>query len=303
MSLSVMMNCDGGLFAAAGNPCVVLSSLFKFITSEVHLIGAQVVKALMRTRCVVEVEVPLERSLRLPHRLVRVEVDVRVLHASPQSFAEYVINPASLSVHADPRHSGQQRGGELAPLIGVEYLWGALAPQDLSNRFDEELRRHGVADSPREHLAAGEVYDRHQVRETLGHGQVGDVGRQELVGALDLHIAQQVRIDLVLLSWDRGSLISVDRFDAPQPYEGSYVKPTDALAGALKHQCEPSRFEEQLPSSAFAHANSRARYWRSSPSATRQDVAHRCGACFKRDAGLELLRVVPAGTLRPRYCS
>ena len=55
------------------------------------------------------------------------QVDVLVLDAFPESFDEYVVDPAPLAVHTDldalgSEHSGELLAGELAPLIGVEDL-------------------------------------------------------------------------------------------------------------------------------------------------------------------------------------
>jgi hypothetical protein len=90
----------------------------------------------MRPVCIVEIEVARKLDGHLPGSLVGVEVDALVLHTPPQPLDEHIIDPAPLAVHADAHARGfQNRGevpvGELAALVGVEDLRGAVAAQRL----------------------------------------------------------------------------------------------------------------------------------------------------------------------------
>ena len=64
------------------------------------------------------------------------------------------------------------------------------------------------------HVAAVPVHDDHQVKESPGHGQIGDVGRPDLVGPGDPGIPQQVGIDPMLRRRSAGAGTPVD---GPQP--------------------------------------------------------------------------------------
>ena len=69
---------------------------------------------------------------------------------------------------------------ELATLVGVEHLWPASG-----QRLGAKAGIQGVGQPPSHHVPAVPVYDGHQVAESPGHGQLGDVGRPHLVGPGD----------------------------------------------------------------------------------------------------------------------
>src|SRR4249920_591609 len=103
-----------------------------------------------------------------------------------QPLYEYVVNPATLTIHANANcivleHIGERRGGKLAALVGVEDLGAATARKSLLEGFYAKVTGQGVGGAPRQHLAAVEVQDGHQVDKALGHGQVGDVGSPYLI--------------------------------------------------------------------------------------------------------------------------
>ena len=80
---------------------------------------------------VVEVEIVPEADSGFPAILVRLEIDLFVLHRPPQPFNEQVIVVAPFAVHADPdavllQRVGEYLAGELGALVGVEYLGPAL---------------------------------------------------------------------------------------------------------------------------------------------------------------------------------
>ena len=108
-----------------------------------------------------------------------------VLHRGPQPLREDVVAVAAFTIHADLHPVLLQRldgppTGELAALAGVEHLRPDLT-QRLLQGVDAEVGPQGVGQS------LG-----HQVEESPGHGQVGDVGGPHLVGPGDLGIPQQI---------------------------------------------------------------------------------------------------------------
>jgi hypothetical protein len=86
---------------------------------------------------------------------------------------------------------------ELASLIRVEDL-----ELPLFKGFHEGLNAktgiQGVRDLPGEDTAAVPVDDGHQIHEALEHSAVGDVCAPDLIRTKDLHMTQEVRIDLVI---------------------------------------------------------------------------------------------------------
>ena len=84
--------------------------------------------------------------------------------------------------------------GELASLVGVEYVGPSLA-EGLGQGLGTKAGLQSVGQSPGHHVPAVPVHDGHQVQESPGHGQVGDVGRPHLVRPGDRQIPQQVGID------------------------------------------------------------------------------------------------------------
>src|SRR5438105_1130467 len=92
-------------------------------------------------------------------------------------------------VHADRNtamleHAGELDAGELAALIGVEDLGLAVPFQGLIEGLDTEIGAERVRQLPRQHRTAVPVHDRDQVKEALGHRDVGDVGAPYLIGPL-----------------------------------------------------------------------------------------------------------------------
>src|SRR3954468_6045496 len=86
---------------------------------EVGSIRRPPVKARMRSACVVEVEIPADRSTGLGDGAVSSEVDLLVLDRSPEPLDEDVVAPSTLAVHADPDPiAGQYPGEDFAGELG-----------------------------------------------------------------------------------------------------------------------------------------------------------------------------------------
>ena len=55
----------------------------------------------MRTKAVVEMEVPADRRNGVADTLIGLQVNFLVLHAAPQPLDEHIVSPAALAIHAD----------------------------------------------------------------------------------------------------------------------------------------------------------------------------------------------------------
>ena len=83
---------------------------------------------------VVIIEPPAHPCAQLGAGLEIVQIDALLLKGPPQPLDENVVHAAATAIHADLdigglQHAGEREAGELAALIGVEYLWLAVARQ------------------------------------------------------------------------------------------------------------------------------------------------------------------------------
>jgi len=162
-----------------GQPGSCSRRLPHFVDGEVRLIRRPIVKRLVRPAPVVEPEVALQRRVRFSRTVVGVQVDLLVLHASPQPLDEHIVDPSALAVHADAdalglKHCAGRGSGKLGTLVGVEDLRAPEPIERFLERLDTEVRGERIGKPPGEHLATGEVQDRHQVEKAPGHRQIGD---------------------------------------------------------------------------------------------------------------------------------
>ena len=81
--------------------------------------------------------------------------------------------------------SGECLTGKLASLICIEYLRGTISCNCLFKCIQAEAVIHGVGDSEGEDFSAIPVEDYGQEGKSLGHGQVGDIGGPDLIGAVE----------------------------------------------------------------------------------------------------------------------
>src|SRR5580765_866898 len=86
---------------------------------------------------------------------------------------------------------------KLAALVGVEDLGLPVPGQRLLKRLHAERGVHADRHPVRQDSTARPVDDRAQIDPAAGHRDVRDIGGPDLVGPVDLELAQQVRIDLV----------------------------------------------------------------------------------------------------------
>jgi len=68
---------------------------------EVGLIRGAVVKARIWTAAIVEVEIPINRALRLTDGFIGSQIDLLRFDALPQPLNEDVVSPGSFAIHAD----------------------------------------------------------------------------------------------------------------------------------------------------------------------------------------------------------
>jgi len=109
----------------------------------------------MRPALIIELNVAFVPLLRVMHRLVRVEIDLLMYKTPPQPFAEAIIPPLPVSIHAESKFHALQKpdefmGGELTALIPVEDLWGAIAGDSLLHHVQKSVvnvlqKRHANA--------------------------------------------------------------------------------------------------------------------------------------------------------------
>ena len=154
---------------------------------------------------VVEIEVPGQSHAEFGGRFVGMQIHVLVFDAAPQTLHEHVFYPSSLAVYADRdavvlEHVGERLGSELGPLVGVEDLWYSKALYSLPQGLDANVSVQGVRRSPRQHPTRMPVQDGHQIHEALGHQDIRDIRRPDLVRLLDGVVPEHVGVDLVPLA-------------------------------------------------------------------------------------------------------
>lgn len=79
----------------------------------------------MATLSVVVANVAVQSSSGFSEIAVGIEVDLLIFETAPESFDEDVVNPPTLTIHADLdtvalEHAGERLGSELGPLVGIE---------------------------------------------------------------------------------------------------------------------------------------------------------------------------------------
>lgn len=116
----------------------------------------------MTAPAIIEIEVASEARWQRRWRLVGPQVDVLVLHATPQALDEHVVQPTTTTVHAD-RHvvrleyARERLRRELGALVGVEDLGCSVTRQRLLERLDAERAIERVRDPPREHAPRASI--------------------------------------------------------------------------------------------------------------------------------------------------
>ena len=81
---------------------------------EVGLIWCGVVKTLVRSAAIVEVEVAADRGTGLADVVVGPQVHLLIFDAAPQPLNEHVVAPCALAVHADGDAVAGEQASELS---------------------------------------------------------------------------------------------------------------------------------------------------------------------------------------------
>ena len=92
-----------------------------------------------------------------------------------------------------------------------------MASQRLIECLDAKARVQGVRQSPSQHMPTRPIHDRHQVKEASAHRDIGDVGAPDLIGPVDRHALEQIRVDPVLGMRLAGAGCPVDRLKPYRP--------------------------------------------------------------------------------------
>jgi hypothetical protein len=149
----------------------------------------------MRSSGVVETHVAGNRCLGLAHSPVGFQVNLLVFDAAPESLHKHVVAPATFAVHADLNAAlfecvRERLAGELAALVGIENHRRSIPGDRLVKRLQTELDVHRDRHAPGEDSAARPVHHRCELHEPPLHGDVADIHRPHVVGALDGQTAQ-----------------------------------------------------------------------------------------------------------------
>ena len=144
-----------------------------------------------------------------------------------------VVHATAPAVHRDSdtgrrQAPGEGEAGELAALIGIENLRLAMASQRLIESLDAKARVQGVRQPPSQHMPTRPIHDRHQVKEASAHRDIGDVGAPDLIGPVDRHALEQIRVDPVLGMRITGAWRPVDRLKPHQAHQTTGPAATDA---------------------------------------------------------------------------
>ena len=143
---------------------------------------------------IVELEVPPDSISGFWNRFIGSPVHLLILDAPPQPLDEHVVSSTSLPVHADPdsvffEQAGESLARELAPLIRVEDLRGAVALQGFFNRLHAKSGVHRDRYPPGQRLTAAPVHHNGKVYKPPGHRYARDIHGPYLVGSGHLNPA------------------------------------------------------------------------------------------------------------------
>src|SRR5690606_16216266 len=162
--------------------------------------------------------------------------DVVVLQGAPEAFDEDVVNGPALAIHADAHafaHGSCTEeflifiGGELATLITIDHLRGAVGAYRIAHHRAYPIGIHGIAHAPAHDIPAPHIDDRAHVHVTATHGYVGHVDRPHLVRALDLKALQQVGVLVTGLIDHGGPWTAIDTSNVHSPHQGAHLIPPD----------------------------------------------------------------------------
>ena len=218
---------------------------------KVHAIGRFAVKRGMWTPLIVKLEIAVQALPGVGDRVVGVQVNLLVFDAFPEPLDQHVVDPTTLTVHADLDavlldQVDKLCAGKLAALVRVEDPRCAMALDGLFDRFHAKIGRHAVGQSPGQHPPGCPVQDRRQVDEAFAHRDVGDVHGPDRVGPADVQAAQQVREDRMVRVLAAGVWMPVQRFDPHRPHQRRDMAATDLEARQAQEISKHPRARERV---------------------------------------------------------
>ena len=124
--------------------------------------------------------------------------------------------------------------GKPFTLIGIEYIRRSIAADRLFQGIHTEVRVHTVGYLPRQDLATVPVHNRHHVHKALGHGDVAQIRRPDLVRTVYAHAPQKVGVDPVSLARPTGVGLWIEGGNPHQLHQVLYLLAIDRAPQILQ---------------------------------------------------------------------
>ena len=175
---------------------------------------------------VVEWEVAVKPCSGVVKGGVGLQIDVFVLHGPPQSFRKDVVHAAPLTVHTDSdvftvKNLSILLAREVATLVGVVDL-RCRNGQRSGEIVQTEIQLEGVGQFPAHHIAAVPVDEGHQVAESFGETDVGNVGAPDLIRSGDGEVGKKIWVLCMGFVWLTSPLfLGVNCLDAHQAHQAA----------------------------------------------------------------------------------
>jgi hypothetical protein len=151
------------------------------------------------------------------------KINFFILNRSPKTFHEHVIIDPTTTIHANPnpcllKMPDKLFTGELNPLVCIEDLWLG-DPKKLVQCLDTEGRIQRRRDLPGQNVTAKPVHDCNQVDEPIEHPNIRNVSTPDLIGTVNHHISQQIRVSLMLLRREAQTRLRINGLQAHQSHQ------------------------------------------------------------------------------------
>lgn len=160
----------------------------------IDLVGRLATQSLMRSSLIVERQIPLQPLLGRADVVIRVQVDLLLFQALPESLHEHIIATTTFAVDADlnamiVQEARELLAVELTSLIGVENLGTAILRDGLLHGVEAEVCRQRIGQPPGQHPAAGPVQDGEEIHKASPHRNVDDIGCPHVIRPSDRQLA------------------------------------------------------------------------------------------------------------------
>lgn len=196
-----------------------------------NFFGSLVTQRLVTSLGIAEGKILLQSRSSFQHVLIRIEIDILLLDASPQPFHEDIVQIPSASVHADSdimrlQYTRKLRTGEVTALIGIEDV-GLRLFQGFMQTFQTKINFQGIGDFPVDDIARVPIDDGYQVGETFLQFDIGDVDTPDLIGFFNVQISQEVGIDWILSVSQTEIFLRIQSLNAHCFHQGANFVPSD----------------------------------------------------------------------------